>query len=33
MLRLDGSATLVEVRTTRFSLYDRPLVLRLCHET
>jgi len=32
LTRVDGKITLVQVRSTRLTLYDRPLVLRLCHE-
>jgi len=32
LIRADGSMVPVEVRATRLTLYDRPLVLRLCHE-
>jgi PAS domain S-box-containing protein len=32
MICADGSSLPVEVRTTRLTLYDRPLVLRLCHD-
>jgi PAS domain S-box-containing protein len=32
MIRADGSSLPVEVRTTRLKLYDRPLLLRLCHD-
>src|SRR5450756_1154756 len=33
LIRPDGTTVPVEVRVTRLTLYDRPLVLRLCHET
>jgi PAS domain S-box-containing protein len=32
LLRPDGTKIPVEVRTTRITLYGRPLVLQLCHE-
>ena len=32
MLPTDGRTLTVEVRTTRLTLYGRPLLLRLCHE-
>jgi len=32
LIRADGATIPVNVRTTRLKLYDRPLVLRLCHE-
>jgi PAS domain S-box-containing protein len=32
MIRADGSTLPVEVRATRLTLYDRALVLRLCHD-
>jgi CheY-like chemotaxis protein len=32
LVRADGAAISVGVRTTRLNLYGRPLVLRLCHE-
>ena len=32
MIRADGRAVPVEVRTTQLKLYGRPLVLRLCHS-
>jgi PAS domain S-box-containing protein len=32
MIRADGSFLPVEVRATQLTLYDRPLVLRLCHD-
>jgi hypothetical protein len=32
LIRADGTTVPVEVRVTRLTLYDRPLVLRLCHE-
>jgi len=32
IIRVDGTAVPVEVRATRLKLYDRALVLRLCHE-
>jgi PAS domain S-box-containing protein len=32
MICADGSSLPVEVRTARLTLYDRPLVLRLCHD-
>jgi len=32
MIRADGATLPVEVRATRLTLYDRALVLRLCHD-
>ena len=32
MIRADGSTLPVEVRATPLTLYDRALVLRLCHD-
>ena len=32
LIRADSAAIPVDVRTTRLNFYDRPLVLRLCHE-
>jgi PAS domain S-box-containing protein len=32
LTRADGTSVPVEVRVTKLTLYDRPLVLRLCHE-
>ncbi|HUA38191.1 MAG TPA: response regulator [Candidatus Sulfopaludibacter sp.] len=32
LIRADGAAIPVGVRTTRLNLYGRPLVLRLCHK-
>jgi PAS domain S-box-containing protein len=32
MIRADGSTLSVEVRASRLKLYDRKMVLRLCHE-
>ena len=32
MIRANGATVPVEVHATRLKLYDRPLVLRLCHD-
>jgi hypothetical protein len=32
MTRANGKTLPVEVRSTRLTLYDHPLVLRLCHD-
>jgi len=32
LVRPDGSPLQVEIHSTRLTVYDRPLVLRLCHE-
>ena len=32
LVRADGTAIAVDMRTTHLKLYGRPLVLRLCHE-